>query len=211
MKPSRRLGPIDWAAVKSRQEEAGRLFDEEFAPSPDMKRAILEARAKALAVEPPAPPGAGFDALEFMLAREHYVLETNWVREVYPLRKFAPLPGTPDFVVGIIHVRGRIVSVLDLKKFFELPSVGLSDLNKVIVLADGAMEFGILADAIVGVRRILRDDLQASLPTLTEIRAEYLMGITRQREVVLDGRKLLSDPAIVVAAEVTGGTNTKAC
>ena len=204
MKPSRRVAPIDWPAVKRRQEAAVRLFAEELAPSPDKKKAILQARAKALAVEPPPPPGAGFEVLEFILAREHYALEISWIREVYPLREYTPLPGTPAFVVGIIHVRGRIVSVLDLKKFFELQNVGLSDLNKVIVLADGAMEFGILADAVVGVRRILHGDLQPSLPTLTEIRAEYLMGITRQREVVLDGRKLLSDPAIVVAAEVEG-------
>jgi purine-binding chemotaxis protein CheW len=202
MKPSRTRQAIDWDAVKRRLEAAGRMLDEEFAPPPDKARAILAARARALAAEPPAAPGPGFEALEFLLAREHYALETSWVREVFPLREFTPLPGTPDFVLGIIHVRGRIVSVLDLKKFFELPAQGLSDLNKVIVLGDGAMEFGILGDAIVGVRRIANDDLQAPLPTLTDVRAEYLMGITRQREVVLDGHKLLSDPAIVVAAEV---------
>lgn len=204
MKPTRIAKTIDWSEVRRRLEAAGQLLDEEFAPPPEQRRTILAARARALAAEPPAAAGPGFEALEFLLAREHYALETSWVREVYPLRDFTPLPGTPDFVMGIIHLRGRIVSVLDLKKFFELPAQGLSDLNKVIVLGDGAMEFGILADAIVGVRRIARDDLQAPLPTLTEIRAEYLMGVTRQREVVLDGHKLLSDPAIVVAAEVAG-------
>ena len=204
MKPARIAKTIDWSEVRRRLEAAGQLLDEEFAPPPEQRRAILAARARALAAEPPAAAGPGFEALEFLLAREHYALETSWVREVYPLRDFTPLPGTPDFVMGIIHVRGRIVSVLDIKKFFELPAQGLSDLNKVIVLGDGAMEFGILADAIVGVRRIARDDLQAPLPTLTEIRAEYLMGVTRQREVVLDGHKLLSDPTIVVAAEVAG-------
>lgn len=204
MKPARSGRVIDWRAVRQRLDAAGQLLGEEFAPPPDKRRAILEARARALAVEPPAAPGPGFETLAFMLAREDYALATNWVREVFPLREFAPLPGTPDFVLGIIHVRGRIVSVLDLGKFFELPVQGLSDLNKVIVLGDGKMEFGILADAIVGVRRILHADLQAPLPTLTGIRAEYLLGITRQRQVVLDGHKLLADPAIVVAAEVAG-------
>ena len=204
MKPPRTRKAIDWGEVRRRLEVAGQILEEEFAPPPDKARAILEARARALAAEPAAAPGPGFEALEFLLAREHYALETSWVREVFPLREFTPLPGTPDFVLGIIHVRGRIVSVLDLKKFFELPAQGLSDLNKVIVLGNGAMEFGILGDAIVGVRRIAQDDLQAPLPTLTDIRTEYLMGITRQREVVLDGHKLLSDPAIVVAADVAG-------
>lgn len=199
MKPTR---SVNWSEVRRRVEAAAHRLAEEFEPSPAKRREILEARAKALAAEPPAAPGPGFEALEFLLAGERYALETHWVREVYPLREFTPLPGTPDFVLGVIHVRGRIVSVLDLKRFFELPAPGLSDLNKVIVLAAGAMEFGILADRIDGVRRILRADVQPPLPTLTGIRAEYLLGVTRTREVVLDGGKLLADPAIVVNAEV---------
>lgn len=204
MNPARPRQTIDWSAVRRRLEVAGQLLDEEFAPSPDKRRAILEARARTLAAEPPAAPGTAFEVLEFMLASEEYALETRWIGEVLPLREFTPLPGTPDFVLGIIHVRGRIVSLLDLKKFFELPAQGLSDLNKVIVLGDRDMEFGILADAIVGVRRIPGEDLQAPLPTLTGIRADYLLGVTRQREVLLDGHKLLTSPAIVVAAEVAG-------
>lgn len=202
MKPARKV--IDWSDVRHRLDAASRLLDEEFAPPPAKRRAILEARARALAVAPPAAPGSTFEALEFFLAREDFALETKWVREVFPLREFTPLPGLLDFVLGIIHVRGRIVSVLDIKTFFELPAQGLSDLNKVIVLGDGKMEFGILADALIGVRRILHADLQAPLPTLIGIRAEYLLGVTRQRQVVLDGHKLLADPAIVVAAEAAG-------
>jgi purine-binding chemotaxis protein CheW len=185
-------------------DAAARTLDEEFTPPPARRRAILEVRARALAAEPPAAPGPGFEVLEFQLANEQYALETNWVREVFPLREFTPLPGTPDFVLGIIHVRGRIVSVLDLKRFFELPAPGLSDLNKVIVVGDGAMEFGILADALIGVRRLAQEEVQAPLPTLTGIRADYLLGITRQRQVVLDGRRLLTNPALVVASEVAG-------
>jgi len=197
-----RPGPIDWAAVRQRVETARQLLEDEFTPPPEKRRAVLAARARTLAIEAAAAPGPGFAALEFMLAREHYAVETSWVREVSPLREFTPLPGTPPFVLGIIHVRGQIVSVLDLKKFFDLPNQGLSDVNKVIVLGNGRMEFGILADAIVGTGRILNDELQSPLPTLTDIRAKYLLGITRQRHVVLDGSKLLSDPAIVVASAV---------
>lgn len=202
MSSSRTRTPIDWEAVRHRVESARQRLEEELAPPPAKVGAILAARAAALAAEPPPPAGADFEALAFTLARERYALQTQWVREVYPLREFTPLPGTPAFVLGIVHLRGRIVSVLDLKRFFDLPTIGLSDLNKVIVLSDGEMEFGILADTVVGACRLLYDDLQPPLPTLTDIRAEYLLGITRQREVVLDGGKLLADPGIVVAADV---------
>ncbi|SIP86870.1 CheW protein [Aromatoleum tolulyticum] len=195
---------IDWSEIRRRMADAERALEEQFVPAPGQRRAILEARARALAAGAPAEPGASIEVLEFTLANERYAIESSWVSEVVPLRELTPLPGTPAFVLGIIHLRGEVISVLDLKKFFELPDRGLSDLDKAIVLDDGAMQFAILADAIVGVRRLLLDDVQPPLPTLTDVRADYLLGITRQSEVVLDGRKLLADPAIVVADE-TGG------
>jgi purine-binding chemotaxis protein CheW len=91
---------------------------------------------------------------------------------------------------------------VDLKKFFELPEKGLTDLNKAIVVAAAGMELGILADAVTGFRRIPLRGLQPSLPTLTEIRAEYLKGISGDRLVLLDGEKILSDPKLVVRQEV---------
>jgi len=64
------------------------------------------------------------------------------------------------------------------------------------------MEFGILADAILGVRLLSLGQLLPSLPTLTDIRSDYLKGVTEDRLVVLDGGKLLSDCGIVVHEEV---------
>lgn len=195
---------IDWAASYRRLAAAAEALEGRFALAPEAAREVLRERARALAAEPPPEPGLCMEVLEFVLAREHYAIATDWVQEVVPLRELTPLPGTPAFVLGIMHLRGRVVSVLDIGRFFELPDRGLSDLNKVIVIGDGGMEFGVLADLIVGVRALPVDDIQPPLPTLTGIRADYLMGITRQREVVLDGGRLLADPAIVVAEEVAG-------
>lgn len=192
---------IDWNAVRRRLDEAAHGLAQSLAPTPEAERTILRARAQALAAEAPAAPGASREVLEFVLAQERYAIETAWVREVVPLRELTPLPGLPAYVLGIIQLRGRIVSVLDLKKFFDLPDKGLSDLNKAIVLNDGAMQFAILADLIVGVRHLPLAEIQPALPTLTEIRADYLLGVTGRREVLLDGGKLLADPAIVVAQE----------
>lgn len=168
------------------------------------RQRILKARAAALAREP-EKTGADeerIEIVEFLLADERYAIESAYIGEVYPLKDLTPLPCTPAFVMGVINMRGKILSVIDLRTFFDLPNRGLSDLNKVIVLHDGAMEFGVLADAIIAARWIPRSDLLPSLPTLTEIRAEYLMGVTEERLVVLDGGKILSDRGIVVHEEV---------
>lgn len=140
--------------------------------------------------------------MEFLLAHETYGVESSYVREVYPLRAFTPLPCTPSFVLGIINIRSQILSVIDLKKFFDLPDRGLTDLNKVIVVHDDRMTFGILADAVLAVRSIPLDDMQPSLPTLTGIREAYLKGVTSERLVILDAGKLLADTTLIVLEEV---------
>ena len=167
-------------------------------------RAILRARARALARprDRAAVAEASLELLEFRLAQECYALETRHVREVYPLRDLTPLPCTPPFVLGIVNVRGRITPVIDIKKFFDLPDKGLTDLHRIILVRGNDLELGLLADVIVGVRTIPVDSLQPSLPTLTGIRADYLKGVTAERLVVLDLDRILADPKIIVHEEV---------
>jgi purine-binding chemotaxis protein CheW len=168
------------------------------------KDKILKARALELVKEPKKEDGDTeyIEITEFLLSSELYGLETRYIREVYSLKDFTPLPCTPSFVLGIINIRGKILSVLDIKHFFELPDKGLSDKNKVIVLASNTMEFGILADEIKGVRTIPSNDIQAVIPTLTDIRLEYLLGVTKDRLVILDGNRLLADKNLLVYEEV---------
>lgn len=187
--------------------EAVRLaIEQDFNAIVQKKQEILKKRAKVLAREPQkeTTDETFLEVVEFQLEYENYAIETVYIREAYPLKELTPIPCTPPFVLGIINVRGQILSVLDLKEFFNLPEKGLTDMNKVIILHSGKMEFGILADAILGVRSIPLGDIQASLPTLTDIRAEYLKGVTAERLVILDAAKILSDKNIIVHEEVKG-------
>jgi purine-binding chemotaxis protein CheW len=171
--------------------------------SAESTKDILRARAKALASEPPAPDSGGsVEVVEFLLAQERYAIESIHIREVYPLRDLTPIPCTPVFVSGIINVRGEIITVIDLRKFFDLAVSGLTDLNKVIILQSGEMQIGILADSILGIRSLVLRQLQPVLPPFTGMRADYLRGLTDQRVIVLDTERLLSDQRIVVNQEV---------
>jgi purine-binding chemotaxis protein CheW len=164
--------------------------------------AVLRGRARALARVPTgeAADVHALEILEFALAAERYAVETARVREVQPLRTLTPLPGTPAFVRGIVNLRGRILPVYDLKKFFGLPEAGLTDLHRIIVVG-ADFELGLLADQVVGVRTLSRRALQPSLPTLTGIGAEFLLGVTAERLVVLDLPRILADPKLVVQDE----------
>jgi purine-binding chemotaxis protein CheW len=184
----------------SRIEEA---VGQELTQNLEVKNNILKARAIALAWQP--EDGKAYDeyieVVEFLLAHEKFGIESKCVREVYPLKELTPVPCTPPFVLGIINVRGKILSVIDIKKFFELHEKGMTDLNRVIIVHNDQMEFGILADSILGVRSIPLLDIQPTLPALTGIRAEYLKGVTEDRLVVLDVEKILSDKKIIVHEE----------
>ena len=166
--------------------------------------ASLRERARLLAQ--PSQEAAAAPAIEvvtLLLAYETYAIETAYVREVYPLKDLTLLPCTPDFVAGIVNVRGQVLSVIDLKQLFELPVKGLTDLNKIVILSDGAMEFGILADTILGVRNIPLHDIESGPPTLSGVRQDYLKGITADGVVVLDAAQLLLNENIVIHEEVT--------
>lgn len=129
-------------------------------------------------------------------------MEARFVREVSTFKDLTPLPCCPPFVLGIVNMRGRILPVFDLKKFFDLPEKGLTDLHRIILVGDNDLELGLLADMIVGVRSIPAAALQDSLPTLTGVRGDYLKGVTAERLVVLDLAHILADPRIIVHEEV---------
>jgi purine-binding chemotaxis protein CheW len=178
------------------------------APSPDPSTAaeILRARAEALAREPAPQPLASehVEVVVFGLGGERYALEAAAVAEVYPFENLTPVPCTPPFIRGIVNLRGRVVPVIDLKKFFDLPEQGITDLHRILLVEKAEMSFGILADTIEGMRRFSREAIQPSLPTLTGIRAEYLHGIAADRTVILDTAAMLADRRLVVNEEVEG-------
>lgn len=195
---------VDWTQVHGRLEAAQAAINRAVAPALEERKKVLRERARRLA-RPNRRAGAieeGLEVVEFLLAHERYGIESALVWEVYALKELTPLPGTPSFVLGITSVRGRIVSVIDLKKFFGLPERGLGDLNKLILVGSEEIALGILADAMCGLRVIPFRELQPSLPTLTGIRAEYLRAVTGDRLVVLDVEKIISDPKMVVHEQV---------
>ena len=191
---------INWGEVHRRLERTQAALEQRTTLTADEMKVILKARAKALAPEQEADQCEQdrLEVIEFVLADEKYAVESSFVREVCPFKEFTPIPGTPAFVLGVMNVRGEIISVVDLKKFFGLPEKGLPDLRKVILINDGEMEFGLLADTVTGLRHILLQDLQATLPTLTGARKEFLKGVTAARVAVLDSARLLSDERMLV-------------
>jgi len=194
---------VDWDEIKSRVYSLQESLNQKTILPPEEKRSVLKTRAKALAVgkKDESALKEFIEILEFKLASETYGIETAFVREVYPLKDLTTMPGTPSFVLGIVNVRGQIISVINLKKFFNLPEKGLGELNKVIIIRNELMEFGILADIIVGTRSVSLDAIQSSPVSTSEIGAEYLKGVTNDHTIILDATKILEDEKIIIHQE----------
>lgn len=191
---------VNWIEIKSRIDALQESLGKNNILPPEEKRFILKERAKALAVElkDESAQKKSAEIIEFGLASEIYGIETTFIREVYPLKDFTILPGTPSFLLGIINVRGQIISIIDLKKFFNLPEKGIGELNKVIILRSEKMEFGILADAIHGTRSVSIDEIKASPVSSGGIGSAYLKGISNDHIIILDAKKILDDEKIII-------------
>lgn len=192
---------LDWRSLHCRLDASQAALKQKLTPGPEEKRKILRARARLLAAGNKRETTSSqslLEIVEFVLGPEHYGIESSRIREIYPLHEFTPLPCAPAFVLGLVNVRGQILSIVNIKKLFDLPEKGLTDLNKIIIVHSHYMELGLLADAILGVRVMAPEALHPALPTMTGIRTEYLKGITKDSLVVLDVEKILADEKLLV-------------
>lgn len=168
--------------------------------SPEERDAILKQRAGILAVgtDDDTDKKTGTEAIVFKTGNETYAIDTNYLSEVYPFREITKIPCTPAFILGVVNYRGKIISVTDLKKLFDIQGDFLNEKNRILILKKDKMELGIFADEVIGMILIDEENLQRSLSSLKGIRERYLKGITPERIVYLDAGKLLGDPKLIV-------------
>jgi len=193
-------GEIDWTQVRARVAKAFDATSVEGAP--ERAREVLAERARRLAVtaEQAAMPVAALELLPFRLGREHYAIETRYAREVVRLTGFTAVPGVEDFLIGVANLRGEIVPVFDLMRFFGFASQGLSDRSRVIVVGADEVEFGIIADSAQAVMQVPVDTLVADAVFEGKRGGECVRGLTCDAMIVLDGAALIKDRRLYIGA-----------
>lgn len=170
--------------------------------SPAKIQAILEERARALARVAEQDLSETLQLVVFSLANETYGIATDYVREVQPLVNYSPVPCTPDFVVGVINIRGAIYSVIDIRQFFGVPKQEVTELTKVILVDAAGLDVGILADDVQGAMNVPLTDLRSSLCNYVGVKEEYVDGVTQDMLIILNLEALLSDERLIVNEEV---------
>jgi chemotaxis signal transduction protein len=166
---------------------------------PGLVTAILRERAaKMFQPDPGTSVAETAEILRFQLAYQEYAIEMKYIREVILTGEITPVPGTPDFISGICAARGQIISLVDLRALFCIPEKGLTDLNRVIVMTNGEITFGILADTISGVATIALDHIVPPRPNELPGGRRFLKGSLGGTMFLLDGAAILGDPGIIV-------------
>ena len=180
--------------------------------NPQSDMALLEARARLLA-KPTSEEGDEEGILRLItlpLGEERYGVEIDLVQEIQPLKEgtWSRVPSTPDFIVGAVNIRGRIYSVMDLGRFLDLPHRPLSETAHVLLIrgrdkrTDAEMELCVLADDVPEVANIPITEMQTRQTTVSDQAREYVRGVTSDMLVILDLKRLLMDPGIVVNDEL---------
>lgn len=198
--PRKRKSLIDWNDLRQRLARTSQAIEGTLIPSPDRAQELLDERARALArpsrVE--GPTGKQLEILTFGLASERYGIETPYVREVVRLTDLTPVPGAPEFAPGVTNLRGEILAVIDLRKLFGIPTKGLTDLTRLLVLGLERAEFGLLADQAEEVMLLSAGEIREPPASVAGIGREYLRGITNAALIVLDASVLLRDKRLFV-------------
>lgn len=168
----------------------------------ELNNKILKERARILSETPKEVKYDTIELLKFTLEDETYAFETSEVREIYKVTEITPLPSVPEFLEGIINVRGEILSVISIKQFFNLEKTETGKIKNIIILQNNNRALGILADDTMGVFNIPRDNIQSSLPTLDSSGDKYLKGITQDRIIILSAKNILNDKTLIIDEEI---------
>ena len=198
MKPVR--AEIGWDEVERKLARAAAFTETAPSTSPESTRAILAERARLLARVPDPPPNATeiLTVATFALGNEQYAIESRLLRGIVRVSDVTPVPDTPGYLVGVANVRGEMLPLVDLRKLFGVTVKGLTDLSRIAVLGLERAELGLLADAVHEVTTLRRDDLLGPPGPVAGIGPDYLLGVTEDALIVLDGEALLADPRLFV-------------
>jgi len=162
--------------------------------------AILKARAKQLAQERTheEEDGESIEVTVFSVAKKLYAVELRYIEEVLPVGNITPLPGAPNYILGILNIRGRIVALNDLKPIFGLSDEAGGQPNHGVVVVDGEMELALAADELVGVTTLKQLHLIPPPPTMTPDQKLFIRGVTQNHLIVLDAAAMLASKALIV-------------
>ena len=186
--------------------------------TPDMVQQIWDRRAAQLAQVPDREDqGEQIELVVIQLGRERYGLDARLVFGIKQVEQVARVPRVPEWVVGVVNVRGRILSVVDLRRFFGLPAAEPGEVIKegshLVIVETPEMELALLTDGVLAVEKTPVNHIHNTTNTVRGLRPGYTRGVVEFKGgepttngktlvVVLDLPVLLADERLIVREEI---------
>jgi purine-binding chemotaxis protein CheW len=131
----------------------------------------------------------------FKLAGETYGINVMQVQEVLRYSEVAPVPGAPDYVLGIINLRGNVVTVIDTRDRFGLPSGEITDSTRVVIIEAEKHVIGILVDSVAEVVYLRQSEVETAPNVGNDESAKFIQGVCHKNDellILIDLNKLMT-------------------
>lgn len=134
--------------------------------------------------------------VSFKLHQEEYAIEITKVKEIILLEGITRIPQVPEFIEGIINLRGNVIPIIDLRKRFGLSAEERTEHTRIIVTRMEGRIIGLIVDSVSQVMKIPKADVQPPPDTIASISGKYILGIGKVDErmiILLDIEKILTE------------------
>ncbi len=160
--------------------------------------------SSATGAEPQAESAKEGKYLTFALAEEEFGIGILTVKEIIGMMSITPIPRTPDWVLGVINLRGKVIPVVDLRRKFSMESRPFDERTCIVVVEVNAggrlLSIGLVVDAVNEVANIRQDEVEDTPSFGTELDTSYILGMAKSGDVV---RILLDMDAVLGAEEIS--------
>lgn len=131
----------------------------------------------------------------FKLGEEEYGVEITQVQEIIRVMETTRVPKAPNYIKGVINLRGKVIPVLDLKKRFGLAECNMNDQTRIIVVEVEDYTVGMIVDCVSEVLRISGQSIEPTPPVFSNLSDEYIRGVGKIENrllILLDTDKILA-------------------
>lgn len=132
----------------------------------------------------------------FRLKDETYGINVMQVQEVLRVSEIAPVPGAPGYVLGIINLRGNVVTVIDTRTRFGLPTTERDDSSRIVIIESDEQVVGMMVDSVAEVVELRQSEIDSAPSVGNDESSRYIQGVaSRDKDllIVVDLNKLLNE------------------
>ena len=142
---------------------------------------------------------AGEEVLQFVtftLVNEEYAVDILNVQEINRITEITMVPNSPDYVEGVINLRGKVIPVINLRKKFNFEEKPTDDTSRIIIMEIQGITNGLIVDSVSEVLRISSSSVEAAPPMSSDLQSQFIKGIAKLENrliILIDLDRLLGE------------------